>query len=512
MIAGSRAVRRLLPLLLVLTAAPASPAAADMTLVSCRAADGTPVSGGAWRPYAEGRGVSRGRASVGRCPTGGPMVAALTGRRSIRGSDVVGLQLRAAPGTTLRRVELDRAVAAAPDLGYRLEALGRFGRRLLEACAGASCARSGVFATDLPAGTTRLLARVGCGRGRCAGGTGVSLTIARAAVQVRDGSPPDARRATGALLSGGLQTGRRRVELLVRDAGTGLAEVGIEVDGRVTETVPVPNAGRCRVPYTSPRPCRRAGTVSLPVDTTRIANGVHALRLRLRDAAGNERVEGPYELRTLNGTTADGSRVDVRLVREGSTAREITLTADAGRRVTVTGTVADPSGTILAGARVAVATQVLEQQGSTPVGETTTDASGTFRLELPPGPSRGIQVAFLGQDGRPRAFGVAVLDVRPPVSLEVRRAGRGAFRWAGTVFTEPRLDRLNVVLEFFNPAAGRWQQAGNGTQTDAFGRFSAAYRFVRRDGRRFRVRARVLPARGVPYASGTSRARTVRAR
>jgi hypothetical protein len=146
-----------------------------------------------------------------------------------------------------------------------------------------------------------------------------------------------------------------------------------------------------------------------------------------------------------------------------------------------------------------------------------TGERGGFELRLPPGPSRGIAVAYAGDPGLEKARRPSLdLRVRAGVSLAaapltlktgqaVRLGGRVRARGAAV----PRRGKL-VAIQYQEAATHRWRPVLV-TRSDHGGRFRAHYRFRYVDGAAsIRLRATALAEERWPYAPGSSRPITVR--
>ena len=82
------------------------------------------------------------------------------------------------------------------------------------------------------------------------------------------------------------------------DVGSGLFRVAVEVDGDRMDARPIDdNQGACRMPFVVPVPCKLTASVDVPIDTTRLTEGTHAITVRVFDATGvNSAVVGPVTI------------------------------------------------------------------------------------------------------------------------------------------------------------------------------------------------------------------------
>jgi hypothetical protein len=148
-----------------------------------------------------------------------------------------------------------------------------------------------------------------------------------------------------------------------------------------------------------------------------------------------------------------------------------------------------------------------------------TGDQGGFELALPPGPSRRVTVAFLGDGGlEPATRRSLELRVRAGISLRavprslrtgevVRLSGRVRSKGAAI----PRRGKL-IAIQYLEEASNRWRPVLV-TRTDHHGRFRASYRFRYVTARAtIRLRATALAEERWPYVPGASSPVTVKVR
>jgi hypothetical protein len=142
---------------------------------------------------------------------------------------------------------------------------------------------------------------------------------------------------------------------------------------------------------------------------------------------------------------------------------------------------------------------------------------GGFSLDLGPGPSRRITVSYRGdaalEESRRPSLALRVRGGigfhASPLQLKVGQAVRlgGRVRTLGAPV--PRRGKL-VAIQYYEQTTRRWRPVLV-TRSDHDGRFHAHYRFRYVTGAAtIRLRATALSEDGWPYASGASRAVTVR--
>jgi hypothetical protein len=352
----------------------------------------------------------------------------------------------------------------------------------------------------------------------CSGSTNNYVWVRRAAVTIADDSAPTASAPpSGPLLERRALAGTQAVTLALADAGGGLWQASLEVDGTRVATQPVDgNGGHCAQPFTRAVPCKTAAVTTVPLDTTRVADGRHVLRVLATDAAGNTLSLGPYDIDVRNAASTCGPSTAGRVTahfRRGGAVRTVRL----GRGARISGRVRDPAGAPVAGAEVRLLRRI-DRRGSaqTLVGRPLiTDAKGRFTARLAPGPSRALRYgwrrageAFLTCSRRIHLRVRARATLRAVRSVVPRSAPRGVFRGRLLGGWVPRGGKT-VVLEGASPGRG-WRVFAQGRTTRS-GRFRISYRFSGAPAT-VRVRLRVPADDSYPYAPGVSRAVTLRVR
>ena len=340
---------------------------------------------------------------------------------------------------------------------------------------------------------------------------GSSFSLRRIAVQLDDSTPPTVVSSSGSLLaSTGPQRGERHLELSLRDVGSGLYRVRVEVDGEPMSELPVDeNQGACTLPFVLPVPCKLSATVDVPVDTTRLSEGRHSILVRAFDATGvNAAAVGPISMVVDNapdppprGTSACPQQ-NVATVR----GRLRTKVLRFGRSALIVGRVSARKSR--SGTRVGVvdSPSLHGRPRLVRVGR-----RGRFHIRVRPRQSTTIQ-PILVSHGVAQACG-------KPLKLTVRAGVRFA--------TSPRHLRNRESIRMNGRVSGRRippqgksvaiQARARGAaswttvtlmRTDPSGRFHFAYRF-RKTFRTttYEFRAVAPRERGFPYARGSSRVR-----
>jgi hypothetical protein len=158
--------------------------------------------------------------------------------------------------------------------------------RLLERAAtwGGGSVSSGkrTFVVNAPS----LQGRFYCATSSCTTTSGTSVTITGLTPTIEDDHPPTFDSPpTGSLFAPGSVSGLRGVSYSATDIGGGIYKVSLLVDGQVQQSVvPDTNGGHCAKPFTMLVPCALHVTGALSVDTTKLSEGQHDVRLAVTDA------------------------------------------------------------------------------------------------------------------------------------------------------------------------------------------------------------------------------------
>lgn len=133
-----------------------------------------------------------------------------------------------------------------------------------------------------------------------AGARNMSLTM-------RDDIPPFFTKFGGSLFSTELVRGTQSVDFTAEDRGSGIARAFLVVDGVDQPGVSFPNGGKCVEPYTFMVPCSLSLSSSLQLNTRRLIDGRHEIKVGLIDGAGNRRESLPALFSTYNAPISTGT-------------------------------------------------------------------------------------------------------------------------------------------------------------------------------------------------------------
>lgn len=371
---------------------------------------------------------------------------------------------------------------------------------------------------QLSPGTVQFRVGLGCGPEPssvagppCVAATRVPLIIRGMEVTLSEDVPPAVLRPTGTLLAGGPQRGVRSVSYAASDPHAGLAKVEILLGDLVVKSHDL--TPRCF--YSDFTVCPAVDDETLEVDTRAVPNGLYELSVRVRDAAGNERVvRGERAVEVANESPAEsinGPAYAIAMSFKGSSRAK--LTVPYGRRVSLRGRLTRGSQPVAAGTSVEVLER-LDRRGAPERRTRTvlTRVDGAFSIGLATSrPSRVVRVAYRLVSGGLVVSKAVRLQVRAASRVRAKLHGR-IIRFSGRVLSGPIPKRgKRVDMEGRSPGSA-WTPFKN-LRTDTKGRFSGTYRLrVRRPGVVLKIRAGVPSEAGYGYLGSSSRAVTLRVR
>ena len=332
-------------------------------------------------------------------------------------------------------------------------------------------------------------------------------------MKIDDSAPPRVVSASGSLLApNGPLTGERHVALKLSDVGSGLFRVAVDVDGDRMDARPIAdNQGACRIPFVVPVPCELTASVDVPIDTTRLSEGTHAITVQVLDATGvNSAAVGPVTILVDNlpdppprGTAACPKRSAATVRRQVKSH-----TVHYGRAALITGRVVG-SKALLKGAHVGVVDNPAIAARSRLVRVRN---HGRFRIKVRPRQSTEVRPILVSASGLAQACGRPVkLAVRAGVRLRTfphhLRNGQ-SIRMRGRVVAV-RLPKQgkSVAIQARARGAGSWTNVTL-MRTDATGHFDLAYRLRKTfQTTTYEFRAVVPREHGYPFRRGWSRIR-----
>lgn len=515
--------------------AAAAARAGTYTVYGCQTPTGASAPLNGWQDY-----ISSDTYWQGRCP--GPMYLGMVDSESHADGETVELKFTAPPGTTISSYTLRRAVKLVSSDGYYFETLEESGGvwHLVNGCSSpAGCkpvgdtknpsAPSNRFQRTAAAGTTAVVLKMLCSHsGGCPRepGTGTdSIWLWQSAITLEDNSSPQfADPPSGPLVApGAVLSGVVPVTIGATDAGGGVYQAMIEVDGRVLQSqVLSSNGGLCQQPFTATVPCQPSVNETIYFDTSQLVDGSHTLLLLVSDAAGNVAAWGPTTFTTANNPcnplpassamhlgaafpVVVRTRVRVRhRIRIKRRLRFVgRLTVSYLQRPLVQGTLVDAAGRPVAGAQVCIA--VRDDLPNAPlraVGGLTTNAAGGFSYRLAPGPSRTI--VFIHRVVGGAVSGAVNISVRASLDLRVNahhlRNGQ-VMEWSGRLPGPIPAGLLSLMQVWRGTHWQTFQQI----QIARTGKWVGRYRFEFTTGlQRYQFRLLIPRQSGYPYAAHAS--------
>ena len=479
---------------------------------ACRLPNGDPAPALGWKALA-------GSVASINCPGGRMAVRVPAGTTAF--GDEYGLSFQAPSGTTLagvsRRAEGQLVSTAAFTWTYQEAGTpADAGPPFLMASASGTGPIDMTYQYPFRKRLSGLHLLLKCGEGSNTGPcqqTDSYFGIPQIAVKIDDSAAPRVISASGSLLaSNGPLKGEKHLAMKLSDVGSGLFRVAVEVDGDRMDARPIDdNQGACRMPFVVPVPCKLTASVDVPIDTTRLTEGTHAITVRVLDATGVNSAEvGPVTIVVDNlpdpprrGTAACPTR-SVATVRRTLKSHIVHY----GRAALITGRVVG-SKALLKGAHIGVVDNPAIGARSRLVRVRN---HGRFRIKVRPRQSTQLRPILVSASGLAQACGKSVkVAVRAGVHLRTtpRHLRNGqSIRMRGRV-ADVRLPKQgkSVAIQARARGAGSWTTVTL-MRTDAAGHFNFAYRFRKTfQTTTYEFRAVVPRERGYPFLRGWSRIR-----
>lgn len=365
----------------------------------------------------------------------------------------------------------------------------------------------------------------------CAGNRAhASVVIWRSRMTLADDAPPTAGTVSGSAAIAPTWQGTQVFAFPASDAGGGVHQAILEVDGVPVVARTIDEwGGRCvdaggRV-FRYPQPCPRAVDALVPVDANALPAGEHDVALRVADAAGNlatvyaarktivvptRRIGPGSPLAERGAENGENAADDARLTVRWTRSRRATLSSPYGRRNVIRGRLSTAGGVGIRGAKVELQAAVDGRAGA-PLdkGGARTRGDGRFTLILPRNASsRTLLLRYRSHvnDNVAIAERTLRLNVRAGVTLGVapRVAARGrTVRLAGKLVGRPLPAGGKVVELQARDPGSRWITFRT-VRASRRGRFVTGYRFRNGGPAIYEMRARVRAAADYPYGTGVS--------
>jgi hypothetical protein len=368
------------------------------------------------------------------------------------------------------------------------------------------------------------------------GGAPLEAQIARARFDVDDASPPVGG-LTGSATDAQTWSGVVRFGLNAADVGGGVYRAVVEVDRGDALSLPVGEASPyCRDigpsasvnEFAAAQPCPlRIDDGALDIDSAKLPQGRHSVRMLLEDAAGNRTAIfgpvvrniaasgaiGPGSDPALRGAAnGDGASDQARLSAHwGANGSRTRLVSAFGRSHVVRGRLRAQDGAPIANAVIDVVskTTAVNARELAKRNGPRTGSDGSWRLVLPrDASSRDLTFRYRSHvnDTIPTATATVRLRVRAGLRLVIhpRHARRGqAIRFDGKLLGAPLPRGGKQIVLVARAAHGGWVRF-NVIRTDGSGRFHTTYRFQQSGPATYRFRALSLAEAAYPYVAGGS--------
>ncbi len=359
----------------VLTLATSAHAVGSYSVYACQGPAGQPVAANGWTADREGDALA-----ANDCATGGPLAVGLNGAGPWKGGLGAEQRFTAPAGTKVGSLHLRRKTGGLPGshgLAYFFNADGN----VLDSCnpGPSSCTVDLDGTLDIPNLDASVLRfRAGCFESypdECtSNGSPFTVQVSQLVIGLKDTAAPTVANVNGPLADGSSNKGTLGVSFDAADAGAGLYQIIVAVDGTTIAVHPVAfdtcvDAGPGNAdPYEflAQVPCPLSiNQLSTSLDTTKLANGPHTVDVVIEDAAGNRTAvlsqkpltvdnpppPVPVTPSSLNGINAD-TQATLKAFFVKNRARS--LRNRFGTRVVVRGTLVNRKGVGIQGARLDV--------------------------------------------------------------------------------------------------------------------------------------------------------------
>jgi hypothetical protein len=518
---------------IVILALAGSAHAGTWTLLSCRQPNGQPAPTDGWSTGATGA-VGPDSGDTNSCAEGGELSAVTSGEAPQGAYEGPEWVFSAPSGSTIAGGTITASLSSphgqswlgTPSASY--DSADVLANCQYNLPCGADGTLTGAFPITHPGGSSLYAVAVCVGPYEGAtscpatGGIDAAISLSSAAIELTNDATPAASGFGGTLLNPNAH-GTQELSFQASDpGGPGVRLVVVQIDGTtVYSGTPNTNEGRC-VPLGSSegalvfdhsQPCRASESVDVPVNTATLANGAHALKVTVEDAAQNASVVYDGQISTLQPSNASLGALPgagagaVVLAREpnGVAASEgARLELGQHRRLTrsfakrglrVSGRLLSVQGEPIGGAVLDVLQQISGARSWAVIGHARTSASGTFAASVPGGPSRTVQIAYRAFSTDAGYAAVARITESVGAGVELRVSPRstgsqGMITLTGRVLGP--VPRQGVSVNLLVHYRGQWEPFRT-PRTDAAGRFTVVYQFEGAVGR-FPFRAEVPPS------------------
>jgi hypothetical protein len=404
-----------------------------------------------------------------------------------------------------------------------------------------------VGASEL-SGVNSVSVGVGCDPGQnlaypCSGAADpeAQALVSGGAFTILDSTIPSVTNVSGSLLAGGALTGTETINFTAADSGGGVYGATVLIDGRqVIREVPDTNDGLCvnlappssaTMVFAAPQPCRSVENISIPLDTTQLANGQHHLQVVVGDAAGDEATAyddtisianpgspagspiGPGSPAALRGPANGMNASDqAKLTARWASTTKALRTVRYGQADRVTGRLTTQGGQAISGAELDVDQTPADNRVPTThiIAEARTGSMGQWTLTLPRGISSStVRVAYRSHQNDTIPVATAVLDLRVHAGIVLHITPRSTsvgrrILFSGVLHGTP-IPPAGKQLVLEARSGGEWVQFDT-IRTAADGRYHASYRFKFPGPVAYQFRVLSRYEADFPFQDGTSNA------
>lgn len=520
----TRTMKLFVALGLLVCALPANALANDYRVYSCKLPDGRPAPADGWSPA----GAAPYAWFNDGCASGGALRAGLNGDAQAANTSYVGWGFDSGPAaissySIVRSGRVQGQVTGASTLLYSSDLKNAAGGGYsVDYCAAFSGCSSVTGRLDrsgaqIPSGSRAWFFMVGCGGisgTLCVPAPGASefgsLRVDSAVFTLRDDEQPQATAVSGSLTESGATSGN--LDFTATDDISGILRASIEVDGaEIVAVQPSANGGRCVVmgfagtvnDFAYRKPCPSRQQVEFALAPSTLATGIHTIRARVYDAAGNGlTVFGP-RLVAVGGAQAKSANSAAVRIEPDETG---TRTASFGREVQFAGTVRDAAGAPVSAADLTASFSSPSAAKRTITRRLTTDGAGRYKFAMRATASRAVSLTHAASGARSDQS----LIVRSQLALRAKRKrvrSLGRMRLTGRIPSAPTRRGASVAIKV--RSGGSWRTVGV-VRASKRGMFSFAYRFRRT--RHARLAFRAVALKSSDLAVKTTASRSVRIR
>jgi hypothetical protein len=345
----------------------------------------------------------------------------------------------------------------------------------------------------------------------------VALQIFGAELTLNDPTPPSVtitgfQHEAGSVISGPVQ-----VSFSAEDPNAGVQRAELLVDGAAVATHDYSSS--CS--FTRLQPCPGSVSDQLEVAGAGLPEGTHQLAVRITDAAGNTTVSASQEISTARSRPVphipNGVPCPDPTIALTADGKPVAVTVPFGRGAVIEGRVAC-GPTPVSGASITAEISTLADVAAVSSPPVETSTQGTFRYQLPPGPSRTLTFAYVAYSNEttPTAQSAVQMNVTPRITLRIkprRTHNRGKVHWRGRIEGGPYPPGGVPMLVEVKEGGRKWTAFDQIKVKD--GKIKFAYTFLRTyepATYTFRVALPAGGAVGYPYAFGSSPAVKVHVR